>query len=146
MIRHCQLLFAALTAAGCLWGQSSTQTTLLNPPRDADSVLVLRLGIGDKQQTTWDGSLRVTGGELVKLAGYEMRIGDFVHPPRRWEAATREAFSFQRRPHDEGYLVDMPEPVFLTPRFLLYLRGGDSTETAISTPQGDFTFRVSEIP
>jgi hypothetical protein len=107
---------------------------------------MLRLGIGDKAETRWDGSVTVSGGELVKVVGYEMRVGDLVHPPRRWEASTRPAFPFSRRPHDEGWLTDMAEPVLLTPRIYLYLRGGDSAEVSATTAEGDFRFRVGNLP
>ncbi len=129
-----------------LLSQSSTQTTLQNPPENADTVLLLRLGVGDAAETKWDGSVEVTGGELVRIIGYEMRVGDVVHPPRRWEASTREAFAFQRRPHDEGWLEDLPAPVYLTPRIYLYLRGGEGAQVEVKTAQGAFRFRVSDLP
>jgi uncharacterized protein DUF3604 len=128
------------------WGQSTTQTTLQNPPVDADRVVMLRLGIGDTAETKWDGSVAVTGGELVRVIGYEMRVGDFVRAPRRWEASTRPAFEFQRRPHDEGYLDDMAGPVYLTPRIYLYLRGGEDAAAEVTTAEGEFSFLVSELP
>lgn len=143
-----KLLFVLAISAGVTWlvSQSSTQTTLQNPAPEANRVLLVRFGIGDESQTKWDGSVTVQNGKLVEVIGYEMRVGDLVHPPGRWEASTREAFAFRRRPHDEGWLVDLPKPVYLTPRIYFYVQGGESTLLQVKTAQGDFSFHISEIP
>ncbi|MBM3815345.1 MAG: hypothetical protein FJW20_27350, partial [Acidimicrobiia bacterium] len=129
-----------LLTAGAAWlaSQSSTQTTLQNPPVNADAVFLVTLGIGDGAETKWDGSVSVASGELVKLIGYQMRIPDLVHPPNRWEASTRTAFQFQRRPHDEDYLKETG-PVYLQPSFFVYLRGASSRVT-LNTAQGNASF------
>ncbi len=140
------LLGALVFANSALQAQSTTQTTLQDPPADATHAILMRLGIGDEAETRWDGAVSVSGGELEGVIGYETRVGDFVRPPRRWEASTRAAFPFQRRPHDEGFLTDMARPVYLTPRIYLYLSGGEDVSATVSTAQGEFRFRVSEIP
>ena len=129
-----------------LWSQSSTQTTLRNPPAGASHALLVTFGIGDNTQTAWDGSLKVEAGELVELVGYEMGLGDVIHPPRRWEMSTRPAFPFNRRNHDEDILVDLAPDTFLTPRFYVYLRGTSATRVSFETEQGNFDVRVGEIP
>ena len=103
--RFSYILAIPLALATTLWAQSSTQTTLRNPPTDADHALLVSFGIGDKAETGWDGDLQVRNGELVELIGYEMGLGDIIHPPRRWEMSTRPAFPFDRRNHDEDILV-----------------------------------------
>ncbi len=135
-----------LLAVAALSAQSSTQTTLQNPPEGANRVLLVTLGLGDKSQVDWSGSVQVSNGELVKLIGYEMGTGDLIHPPRRWEMATRAAFPFARRNHDVNILVDLPSDTYLTPRFHLYLNGTGATRISITTAQGDFTFRSEQIP
>lgn len=135
----------ALSAA-VLFGQSTTQTTLQNPPSDADRVVLVTLGIGDRSEVRWDGSVSVSNGELVDLVGYEMGAGDLIRPPRSWEVSTRPAFPFSRRNHDENILVDLPPETYLTPRFYLYLNGSGATRVSIATEQGDFDFRLNEIP
>ncbi len=140
-----RILIALAAIASTAWSQSSTQTTLRNPPVDATHALLVTLGIGDTSQTRWDGSLRVTAGELVELIGYEMGLGDVIHPPRRWEMATRPAFPFNRRNHDEDILADLPPDTFLTPRFYVYLRGSAATEVAFETEQANFRLRVGDL-
>ncbi len=135
-----------MLAASAAWGQSSTQTTLRNPPVEADQALLVTLGIGDKEQVAWDGSLTVSSGELVELIGYEMGLGDLIHPPRRWEMATRPAFEFGRRNHDEDILEDLDPDTYLTPRFYVYLRGTDATEVRFETQQGTFEARIGALP
>jgi len=138
------ILIALTAGAAWLASQSSTQTTLQNPPTGADAVFLVKLGLTDKAETKWDGSVTVSSGELVKLIGYQMRIGDLVHPPNRWEASTRAAFQFQRRPHDEDYLKESG-PVFLQPSFYLYVRGG-AARLSLATAQGNFAFTVTDVP
>ena len=144
--RFARILAISMTLATVLGAQSSTQTTLRNPPADAGHALLVTFGIGDKAETGWDGDLQVRNGELVELIGYEMGLGDVIHPPRRWEMSTRPAFPFDRRNHDEDILVDLPADTYLTPRFYVYLNGSASTEIDISTEQGDFSVSVGDVP
>jgi hypothetical protein len=144
-----QIAATAMTlGVGAAWlvSQSSTQTTLIDPPRHADFVYLVKLGLTDQKETTWDGSVEVTGGELVKLAGYEMRIGDVVHPPDRWEAKSRPAFLFQRRPHDEDYLKETAGPVILQPSLYVYVTGPGTSRIRVRTSQGEFSFDGTDVP
>ena len=139
------VLIVSLCLPLAVWGQSSTQTTLRNPPSDAEYALLVTLGIGDRAETKWDGAVSVSGGELVELVGYEMRIGDVIHPPRRWEASSRRPFPFSRRNHDEGILEDLASDIHLAPRFYVYLNGSAATEVSFETAQGDFVARVGGL-
>ena len=147
MLNHIMRLVGAFSlVTALLLGQSSTQTTLRNPPPGATHALLVTFGLGDRTETKWDGSLTVRDGELVEVIGYEMGLGDVIHPPRRWEMSTRPAFAFNRRNHDEDILVDLPADTYLTPRFYVYLRGSTATEVTLETEQGNFSVRVGDIP
>ncbi|MBI1356863.1 MAG: hypothetical protein GC160_21195 [Acidobacteria bacterium] len=139
------LLVSALlcTLAGA---QTTTQSTLRNPPPDADRTLLVTLGLGDRSQVDWSGSAAVESGAIIDLIGYEMGVGDLIEPPNAWTMQTRPAFPFSRRPHDEGILVDLPPNTYLTPRFHLYLKGSEATRVRVVTRQGEFAFALSEIP
>ncbi len=139
-------LIHLVAPSALLLAQSSTQTTLRNPPPDADTALLITLGVGDTSKTKWDGAIEVRNGELVELVGYEMGVGDLIHPPRRWEASMREAVPFKRRNHDVGILQDLRGTVYLSPRFYVYLRANPATRVHLKTAQGDIRFRVDEIP
>ena len=145
-LRPLAFIVTAALATPMAWSQSSTQTTLRNPPEGATHALLVTFGVGDRSETGWDGSLEVRDGALVELIGYEMGLGDVIHPPRRWEMSTRPAFAFNRRNHDEDILVDLPADAYLTPRFYVYLKGSDATEIAFRTEQGDFSVRIADIP
>ena len=140
------LTIATLLPALGLFAQSSTQTTLRNPPPSADRVLLITFGIGDKSEIEWDGKIEVENGELAQLIGYEMGRGDVIHPPRRWEMSTRPAFAFNRRNHDEDVLEDLAPGAYLTPRFYVYLNGSSATRVNITTAQGNFSFSLADIP
>ena len=146
MLVNLRILAISTLAPLLLWGQSSTQTTLRNPPSGAGHALLVTLGVGDRTAMKWDGSLEVTNGELIELVGYELRIGDVIHPPRRWEMSTRPAFAFSRRNHDEGILEDLPADTYLSPRFYIYLDGSPSTKLSIQTAQGSFDMQLADIP
>ena len=135
------LAFAALLA-----GQSTTQSTLENPPLRADRVLLVTLGLGDRAEVDWEGSVDVTNGELVDIIGYEMGVGDLIRPPRSWELSTRKAFGLEGRDHDEGMLAPLPADTYLTPRFHLYLNGTADTRLRIETAQGAFELTLRDIP
>ncbi|MCC6540414.1 MAG: hypothetical protein IT162_22900, partial [Bryobacterales bacterium] len=136
-----------LLALGALWlaSQSSTQTTLVNPPAGADAAFLVRLGVADKQETKWDGSVEAANGELVQVIGYEMRLGDLVHPPARWEARSRPAFVFARRPHDEGFLKDIPGTAILPASLFVYVKGSEA-RLSLRTAQGEFGFLARDVP
>ena len=89
-----RLMFLACAAALLAL---ATETTTLDPPPGAGIVLLVRFGAGDTAETVWDGSVRVANGELLALIGYEMRYGDMVRPPARWEARTRKPYQVPPR-------------------------------------------------
>lgn len=143
---HQQILVTTVFTAMVLLSQSSTQTTLRNPPSQASHALFVTFGIGDKTKTSWDGTLEVSDGALIELIGYEMGIGDIIHPPRRWEMSTRPAFAFSRRNHDKEILEDLPPDTYLSPRFYVFLNGSPTTRIAFQTNQGRFELQLADIP
>ncbi len=143
---HQQILVTTVFTAMVLLSQSSTQTTLRNPPSQASHALFVTFGIGDKTKTSWDGTLEVSDGVLIELIGYEMGIGDIIHPPRRWEMSTRPAFAFSRRNHDKDILEDLPPDTYLSPRFYVFLNGSPTTRIAFQTNQGRFELQLADIP
>jgi hypothetical protein len=135
----------AILTSGTAWllSQSATTATLQNPPADATDAFLVKLGGTDTVETRWDGSVQVINGELVKLIGYEMRIGDIVHPPDRWEASTRKTFLFTRRPHDEDFYQEPAGANILSPRLFVFVRGPAGAEVVLKTTQGDFRFSAA---
>ncbi len=140
-LRLCALALLASGAAA----QSVTSTTTIDPPAGADALYLLTLGVGDQQETAWDGSVDVEQGELVRLVGYELRYGDLVHPPRRWEARSRAGYQVPPRTLYEDKFLPVGDGGLLAPSVMLYLRSTPGTRVRVETQQGEFSFRAAEI-
>ena len=140
-----RLLLALLIAAALLLGQSSTQTSLRDPPSGSDSVVLISLGLTDTAPTVWNGSLRVDDGKLLALIGREFRVGDVVHPPNRWQASSRPGFVIAKRLMYEEYFSTPDELRILEPSFYAFLDSSPATVLAIDTEQGRFGFRLSDL-
>ena len=127
---------------GSLLAQSVTSTTALDPPAEADALFLLTLGADDPEETDWSGSLSVEQGELARLSGYELRFGDLVHPPARWEARSQTGYQVPKRLMYEEYFRDVANGGVLGPSLLIYVRSTPATRVAARTAQGDFGFDV----
>lgn len=68
-----------VATSGPVLGQSSTRTTLRNPPTDTDTALLITLGVGDRLKTRWECSVEIENGEREYLMGEEGRVSS---PPR----------------------------------------------------------------
>ena len=140
-----RLALIFLAAAVHLVGQSSTQTSLKDPPPGSDSVVVISLGLTDTEPTQWDGTLRVEGGNLLALIGREFRVGDIVHPPNRWEAWSRPGFVIAKRLMYEQYFSTPDELRILEPSLYAFLDSSVATHLTVETSQGAFDFRLSDL-
>src|SRR5579864_6920894 len=49
------------------------------------------LGVGDVEPTTWDGSVRVSGGEVHSIQGWRFAQKDSSDYKSSWTASTRHA-------------------------------------------------------
>ncbi len=136
---------AFLWAAFSLAGQTTTQTTLIDPPAGSSDVVLVRLGLTDTAPSNWDGSLEVETGKLLALVGREFRVGDVVHPPNRWKASSRPGFEIPERLMYERYFRTSDELRVLEPSLYAFLDAGPATWLAITTPRGSFRFRLAEI-
>ena len=134
-----------LTSAVLLLAQSSTQTSLMDPPAEAETVLLIRLGLTDTEPTEWDGEIRVDRGRLLKLIGRELRVEDVVHPPNRWEASSRPGFEIGKRLMYEEYFSTPDEHRILEPSVYAFLDASPGARVTVDTQQGMFDFRVSDL-
>ncbi len=136
---------SAVLAAAIVSAQSSTQTTLQDPPAEANAAFLFRLGLDDTEESSWNGSLFAGNGDLVQLTGYEFRVGDLIHPPRRWEARSRKGHISPPRAMYEEHFKTPSTGTILSPSFHAYLRTGPATNVRVETAQGDFTFRTADV-
>ncbi len=135
------LLAAAISSAA----QSTTQTSLIDPPADSNSLVLISLGLTDTEPTAWDGSLQVESGKLLAVIGRSFRVGDVVDPPNRWKASSRPGFEISRRLMYEQYFSTPDELRILEPSLYAFLDAGPATQLAVETLEGGFSFRLSDI-
>ena len=140
-----RLAWAVLLAATSLAGQSSTQTTLLDPPSESEAAFLVTLGLQDTRPTSWDGSVQVEAGNLLALIGREFRVGDVVHPPNRWEASSRLGFRVAQRLMYEQYFQTPGDLLVLEPSIYLFLEAGPATRVAVDTLNGRFAFTALDL-
>src|ERR1700722_13936581 len=98
MIRPAASLFLiASLAAGLAWLKAQ-QTAASDPayasqpggtPEENLWQILILLGAGDTQPTTWNGTLSIDGGDLHAVEGYRFELPDRVLPQGGWEAKTQ---------------------------------------------------------
>ncbi len=128
-----------------LAAQSSTQTSLADPPPSGDSVVLITLGLTDSEPADWSGSIQVEAGNLLALVGSEFRVGDVVHPPNRWEAWSRPGMVIAKRLMYAQYFSTPDELRILEPSLYAFLESSAATRVRVDTVQGGFEFRISAL-
>jgi hypothetical protein len=102
----------------------------------------LMFGMNDSQPATWDGSLRLSEGEVAGIEGWQFTATDAVEDKSAWKLATR--FS---PPGYRESLQQLAHGPMYPNGFLVSLTGvTGATEARVHTAQGDFTFRLHDAP
>ena len=108
--------------------------------READMWQALILfGVGDPAGTVWDGNLSIRGGEILSLDPHRQEPPDRILPQGGWRLRTQAVRILLR-----SGVVPMPTPQFGQAVLAkgLWIRGsGSAAEVAVTTDQGDFSFR-----
>ena len=145
MARQLALRAAALCCLPALVLAAGSLTAQAIPPLAGDDVVSVRVrfGITDTEPQSWNGSVEVSGGEVLAVRNWS------VHPTETvdglaWTMATREGMNYPRRVyqwedpqgtvtylHHSGVVVDVSA------------RGG--TRLTFTTPQGDFDLRPADL-
>jgi hypothetical protein len=100
------------------------------------------LGVGDLEPTNWNGSVKVSGGEVSSIQGWRFAQQDSSDYKSNWKAATRHA-GFQgpaRRANGN------PGPVLENGVLIGATLSSPQARFEIQTPQGSFAFIAQEIP
>ena len=100
----------------------------------AQSYLII-LGVGDKTDTNWDGSLVVTGANVEIIRGWRFTGTDAVSGTTSWKMSTRTtpALTPPGPVQENGLIVKISAP------------SGPVTFT-VTTTQGNFTFLSTDLP
>jgi hypothetical protein len=118
----------------------------LFPQDDAPlRALSIEFGIKDSEATQWDGSLSLSRGEVVDLRGHHFTKEASIGSNNSWTAATTEwvGHSGGMHPNERPYSHSTR---VMTTGVTLYYRAPDDAEVEVKTAQGDFSFRIGDVP
>ena len=123
-----------------LYGQRS------RPPVPIQAVNI-EFGVKDYKPTRWDGSIEISEGEIVELRGHHFTEQDKIGPDRSWIASTTDWTPESYR--GVVHLDELPAPRetrVMTIGVTIHYRASDDAELSVQTKQGDFSFRVGDVP
>ena len=109
-------------------------------PAQQESTFRIRFGLTDTAPSSWDGSIRVSGGEFVSLRSWRPRGADQINGSS-WKLATTPGIKFRYRNWEPEPSTPVPEYVYLPGLFLTVSAEGDA-RVDVETAQGNFSFRV----
>ena len=107
--------------------------------------LNVEFGIKDAEPKAWDGSLSIDKGELVELRGHQFKEGESIGPNNSWTARTDPwiAPTGGMHPHE----LPFPQPTRVqTVGVTVYYRAPDDATISVETTNGDFFFRLADLP
>ena len=107
------------------------------------------ISLGEKAEAVepWDGSLRVSGGELLRLEERHFMGSDELSGPNSWKASTRQEQirGFPRVNYNEMSPAELPPTQYSPIGLFAVVRGDGSTNLSVRTRQGDFEFRLADV-
>lgn len=100
------------------------------------------LGVGDKTPTNWDGSVKVTGGDVASIQGWRFAQSDSSDYKSSWKASTRHLpppNAAQRKNAQGGPIAENGVLIAAT-------LANPQAKLEIRTAQGSFAFTAQEMP
>jgi hypothetical protein len=155
--RIATVLALAIAAAGAVWMSAQQPATTNEAQRAAQDrayggawasepggtpeeelweVLVL-MGVGDRDPAAWDGSLRISAGDIWNLKGYRFELPDRVLPQGGWVARTKVEQILSSSPVEGAAARSR---MVLPKGLLIRGRGTDATRLSVETTQGACEF------
>ena len=132
-----------LAAAGvCLYPlrPQHAQVGQISMP-DAVSFRVL-LGVGDTEPTVWDGSVKLSGGQVTAIQGWRFAQRDSSDYKSSWKASTRRLAPQNAAAKKAG----RPGPIFENGVVITAVLSNPQARYEITTPRGGLSFTAQEIP
>ena len=108
-----------------------------------NACLRIRFGLTDAAPRSWNGSVRVSGGSAAMLRSWRPRKTDRI-AGTTWEIATAAGRKFRYRAWEPEPSTPVPDYVNAAGLILTVDAEADA-KIDISTVNGDFSFRLSEI-
>jgi hypothetical protein len=127
------LVLAAITAVLTLYSQNHGASAPVSAA--AGSSFRILLGATDQESTRWDGSIKVSPGQVISIRGWRFAEGDSTDKLSSWKASTRVAVG------RNGVGQGMEE------NGVIVTSSGDDPNARfdVTTAQGNFSFRAGDI-
>ena len=111
------------------------------------TTILLTFGEGSTGDERWDGSIRVTNGEIVSLEGRQFTAGDSITGDNSWQATNRrdEVPGFARVNYTEMSPAERPPVMHFPVSLFVTIRHAGTARAAVSTSQGDFDFELASL-
>ncbi|MBI1353013.1 MAG: DUF3604 domain-containing protein [Acidobacteria bacterium] len=103
----------------------------------------IRFGLTDQKPSSWDGSVRVSGGQATALRSWRPRGEDRIEGLSSWQLATTKGVKFKYRNWEPEPSSPVPDYVYHPGIFLTVAAEGDA-RVDINTAQGAFSFRLAD--
>lgn len=120
--------------------------------RGADAGLLIQLGLTDKETTAWDGSIKVTPGEVQEMAGWRFERTDKLAGKDAWKLSTRAAAGAQKGRTNNPKKMGMAKraaqnlgPVLDNGVFVRLHEITPESVVEVTTEQGNFSFKLSDV-
>lgn len=113
----------------------------------ADIGLRIRFGLTDTGNRAWDGSVGVSPGAVERIDGWRFQEGDRVIDAHSWTASTRPLTVRRSNNPKKKAKAKMASATLADNGIFLVLR--DVTESSVvkvATKQGNFDFRLGDVP
>ncbi len=133
-------LLWAIRQRDVVYSQSSPVVALA----DESSVSIrVRLGVTDTEPRSWDGTLSVSGGEVVGLRNWRPRPGDRIDGLKAWTLSTRRGPNYVARAWEPERMTS-PLAYINEPGLIVDVKGPGVVLT-FNTPKGSFDVRPASI-
>ena len=139
------VLLAAIFPLLALLGWQRNTKTAASLATDGSVISVrIRFGVKDTKPTSWDGSLSVTGGEVLELRDWRPRADDRITGKNAWSLATTKGPNFVLRAWDEPRITG-PIPYLLIPGIVADVKAAPGATVTCKTKQGAFSFKPHDV-
>ncbi|MDO8542715.1 MAG: hypothetical protein Q7S40_19920 [Opitutaceae bacterium] len=116
------------------------------PVFSADVGVRIRFGLTDSGNTAWDGNVTVSPGAVERIDGWRFQEGDRVVDANHWTASTRP-LTVRRSNAQKKMAKKKGGGMMADNGIMLVLRAvTEASLVKVETKQGNFSFRLSDIP
>ncbi len=114
----------------------------------ADFGLRIRFGLTDTGNTTWDGKVAVTPGTVERIDGWRFQEADQVVDHQHWKASTRPITVRRSNNAKKNAKKKGGASVLMADNGVILVLAGatEASVVKVETKQGNFEFKLSEVP